>query len=442
DENGNGIIDVTEYTSFRTGGEVRSSAAIGDVDQDGDLEVIVGSRDFYLYSLDYDVGTRTVSLNWAQDMRAAIISSPSLADRTGTGALAIYVGTEGGNLAALNGTDGSLIDQRNLSKNLTTSPTVADIDSDGKLEIIISGLDFYDTLYCIEDSGSNVPPRSIEWGKFRHDDRNTGRYGVDYPLLHPPCLNQPPLCDAGGPYVEECQGPETVVTLDGSNSSDPDGDPLTYTWDGSFNESPAGGVQVSATFQGLGVFTVQLTVEDPLGEKVSCNADVTIEDTTPPEVQGEGMLACLWPPNHWYVCLGPDDLEIVASDLCCEPVDIRFTGCRSDQPDDAPDGHPISGGWNGDGHTTEDCMIVQDGQTVCVRAERAGAGTMAQNGRHYAFEVEATDSCGNTSELVAVGNVYVPHDQSPHEKECLNPTKVGCRPNQPVPCTPKRSRAR
>ena len=43
-----------------------------------------------------------------------------------------------------------------------------------------------------------------------------------------PCDHQPPTADAGGPYVVD-EG--TVIVLDGSGSSDPEGEPLTFAWD-------------------------------------------------------------------------------------------------------------------------------------------------------------------------------------------------------------------
>ena len=52
-----------------------------------------------------------------------------------------------------------------------------------------------------------------------------------------------------------------VVTLDGSGSSDPDGDPLTYAW--SFGDGQAGaGAVVSHTYEQSGSFDATLTVDD------------------------------------------------------------------------------------------------------------------------------------------------------------------------------------
>ena len=44
--------------------------------------------------------------------------------------------------------------------------------------------------------------------------------------LDTPICNQPPDCDAGGPYAQEC----AAVVLDGTGSSDPEGYALTYSW--------------------------------------------------------------------------------------------------------------------------------------------------------------------------------------------------------------------
>ncbi len=61
----------------------------------------------------------------------------------------------------------------------------------------------------------------------------------------------------------------------------------------------------------------------------------------------------------------------------------------------------------GDGNTTDDIILVNDGEGTAVfkvRAERAGHG----NGRTYTFTYKATDSCGNVGEGSAI--VFVPHD--------------------------------
>ena len=176
---------------------------------------------------------------------------------------------------------------------------------------------------------------------------------------------------------------------------------------------------------------------DDCGHPVADDQTVTVVDTTPPEITpGSDNLFCLWPPNHWYVCFTDQDILPEVKDNCSEPVTWVFSGCASDQPDDARESDPTSP-WNGDGHTTEDCVVLADGKGLCVRAERAGTGPTAQSGRHYGIAMIARDACGNESKPVVVGNIYVPHDQSPAEKSCIDSTHRGCRPNQSIPCSGK-----
>jgi len=435
DENGNGSIDTGEHQSVALSGRVRSSAAIGDLDGDGSLEIVVADDGGYLHAIRH-VPPASPEFLWSTRLRAPSRSSPALADRHQDGVLYIYVGAEDGHLYFVYGPQGLILERVDLGGGpIPTSPTVADIDGDGRLEVLViawappKSAD-PDVLHVLEDRYSNVEPHAIEWGKFRHDDRNTGRYGVPYPRLDRSCYNLPPTCDAGGPYVAECQGPQTQISLDGSRSADDDGDDLSFLWEGPFDESPASGQMAAATFTGTGDFIVSLTVDDGHNPPLSCQTTVTVQDTTPPEVgPGTGDLACLWPPNHWYVCLTTEDLQPEVIDLCCEPVEWRFEGCRSDQPDDAPDGG--AGGWNGDGHTVKDCLVLRGGEMLCLRAERAGAGPTAQKGRRYHVSITTWDSCGNDGSPVEIGSIHVPHDQAPHERPCLDPTKVGLRPIEP-----------
>jgi hypothetical protein len=107
-----------------------------------------------------------------------------------------------------------------------------------------------------------------------------------------------------------------------------------------------------------------------------------------------------------------DDFAPIMSDNCSEPITFEFGGCFSDQPEDA----------EGDGHTFNDCVLSPDKQSFCVRAERQGT---KPEGRHYGIAVVAVDACDNRSDETIVGYIYVPHDQSPAEKDCIDTTKEG-----------------
>jgi PKD repeat protein len=98
--------------------------------------------------------------------------------------------------------------------------------------------------------------------------------------------NEPPLCDANGPYSGTAGVP---VSFDGSNSSDPDGTIVSYEWD--FGDSGTGtGATPTHTYATAGTFTVSLTVTDDDGGSSSCTtiADITAAPNDPPICDANG----------------------------------------------------------------------------------------------------------------------------------------------------------
>jgi Peptidase family M23 len=139
------------------------------------------------------------------------------------------------------------------------------------------------------------------------------------------------------------------------------------------------------------------------------DASTTVVDLLPPQVvESDEDLFCLWPPRHAYVCFEKDQFSPTVTDNCTQSPSWLFDACTSDQPDDAPE----DGGPNGDGHTRNDCVVGAGNDDVCARAERAGADP---EGRRYNLDIEATDVCGNVSSATEIGNLYVPHHQSPKQ---------------------------
>lgn len=78
-------------------------------------------------------------------------------------------------------------------------------------------------------------------------------------LLDPAPANGVPVADAGGPYSGEAGA--TLIQFDGSASSDPDNDSLTYAWN--FGDGSNGvGMMPTHTYGAAGNFTVTLVVDD------------------------------------------------------------------------------------------------------------------------------------------------------------------------------------
>ncbi|GJM39634.1 MAG: hypothetical protein DHS20C19_30010 [Acidimicrobiales bacterium] len=161
------------------GDTIIASPALGDVDNDGLLEVVVGSADHYVYVWNGDG-----SLAWRVKPQFAHLGTgrmnapPIIADLDGDGDQDIAVGGDDG-LALLNGANGAnledgLIWQQRMgfSWSMESAPAVGEID--GKRHIVFTAFDtpgVRTRLAAYELPGSNAEDA---WPMFRRDALRQG----------------------------------------------------------------------------------------------------------------------------------------------------------------------------------------------------------------------------------------------------------------------------
>jgi hypothetical protein len=292
-------------------------------------------------------------------------------------------------------------------------------------------------------------------------------------------VNRPPVADAGADQTVECTSAgTTAVALNGTASSDPDGDTITWSWSApgiTFNDSssatPTGrfpigttvvtltvsdGIQqdtdtVSITVQdttppvlvcpvniivectgnlgvdasdpqlapffagasatdtcdstptisndapaffGLGSTIVTFTAVDDHGNSSTCQATVTVVDTSAPTITASVTPTVLHPPNHKMAII---ETTVAVTDECDPNPTFVLTSIISNEPDNGL----------GDGDQPNDIQGADYGTAdtaFLLRAERAGV----LRDRVYTITYTGSDSSGNTSTVSVT--VTVPHN--------------------------------
>lgn len=114
---------------------IESSPALGDIDQDGHLDIVIGLRNGLMYALNRD---GSVKFGWPYNAGYTFESSPALANLDDDPELEIVCGANNSQVIALNH-DGSLLPGWPVatSYSVLSSPAIGDVDGDGELDIVI-----------------------------------------------------------------------------------------------------------------------------------------------------------------------------------------------------------------------------------------------------------------------------------------------------------------
>jgi hypothetical protein len=154
------------------------SAVVADLDGDGWLDIIFPSSDGRLFAWNRNgVMLAGFPAVFYAGVGEATQSSPAIGDIDADGRMEILVGDESGNLHAFNhdGTPAAGFPIQ-LAGEVRGSPIIWDIDLDGLIEV---GVVCWDASAYIWDLPYAWDPTRIPWPFFRHDVANTGWVGSD-----------------------------------------------------------------------------------------------------------------------------------------------------------------------------------------------------------------------------------------------------------------------
>lgn len=141
----------TKYTRYKAA--ANSSPTLADVDNDGRLEVIVGTSMGWIYVLDPANGA---TLDGWPVLMGDVQGHIAVGDLDGDGYLDLVAGDLRGSIAALRGQTGKELWERHLGAAVGAGATLGDVDGDGALEVVVPTLD--GRLYVLDGrTGADKP---------------------------------------------------------------------------------------------------------------------------------------------------------------------------------------------------------------------------------------------------------------------------------------------
>ena len=190
----------------------------------------------------------------------------------------------------------------------------------------------------------------LDWGGgFGRDNPDSGLYRVDYITgSRSPEAHATATPDSGHAPLE--------VSFDGSTSTDPEDEELTYEWDFTSDGTvDATGPTASHTYTGDGVYDARLTVSDPHGKTGTTTVPITVGNTRPDvafNLPPDGAFFEFGDEIAWDVTV--DDVEdeaIADDDIVIQPALGHDEHAHPADPLSGPTGSVVTelGGGHGEG---------------------------------------------------------------------------------------------
>jgi outer membrane protein assembly factor BamB len=142
--------------TYNTGGCNDASPAIADVDLDGELEVVVPASSPCMV---YCFNGATGAVEWSTPTGSnSIDSPPAIADVDNDGKPEVVFGTFYGYVYCLNGEDGSQCWRTNLGSNsfIQSGPNILDVDGDAQLDVVVAQWAGDFRVYALTGDSANV----------------------------------------------------------------------------------------------------------------------------------------------------------------------------------------------------------------------------------------------------------------------------------------------
>lgn len=221
------------------------------------------------------------------------------------------------------------------------------------------------SIVCTPASGSTfaLGTTNVSCTATNPSGSDTETFNVTVVDTTPPALTLP-----GDITAEATSASGAVVTYTATATDLVDGNVSVACTPPSGSTFPLGGTHVSCV------------ATDAHGNEASGGFDITVQDTTPPQILEISVSPdTMWPPDHKMV---PATVTVVAFDLVDPTPVAQIVSVTSNQP--------VNG--TGDGDTAPDWKITGP-LTVDLRSERSGNAD-----RIYTITVEVSDDSGNVSQ--------------------------------------------